>query len=276
MKDATYRHRGRSLALGLLLALAIAPAARAGMEYEARTVVEAERGQGSTMVVHGWIDGERGRVEFERVDGPQGQMLGGNYLVTRDGGKTIFLVDDGDRTYSRFDLAGIFGSLNQMMAATGGLVDLDFSDMSHELVSEEPGGAILGHDTTHYRWKTGYTIEVAVMGFKQRNEIETTTDTWVAEDIRQPGFGAWLRDAPAATGDEDLDKMIAAAAADVHGLPLKTVAVSVTRDKKGRESRSTSTTEVTRLEEATVQDSMFEVPAGYDEVPFVSPYTAGH
>jgi hypothetical protein len=257
--------------LALALGLALAPAARAGMRYEARTVTDVDRGQDGTMVAKGWIEGERGRVELGEVEGPQARVLGGGYLVTTDGGRIVYLVDPKEKTYSRFDLAGALGALGQMMQAMGGVVDFDISNVANEMVLEEAGPSILGHDTKHYRWKTSYVFELSVMGFQQRNEVQTVTDTWVAEGIVQPGFGVWLQNRPVATGDEDLDAMIAAEASRVKGMPLKTVAETVTRNKKGQESRSTVTTEVTLLEETSVEDAMFQVPAGYEEV-VVTPY----
>ncbi|HYO14051.1 MAG TPA: hypothetical protein VE685_12720, partial [Thermoanaerobaculia bacterium] len=52
----------------------------------------------------------------------------------------------------------------------------------------------------------------------------------------------------------------------VSGYPLKTVTVTTTTDKKGRQSVSRSTMEVTQLDmNANVAANSFEIPAGYEE-----------
>ena len=256
-----------------LVALILAVPAQAGWTYEARTTTDSDQGQDSTMVVKGWVEGEAGRVEFEQVSGPQAQMFGDDegYLITKDGGATIYLVDPEERTYTEFDLSALFSSLGQMMEAMGGMVDIDFSDAEVELLSKESGPGMLGHDTTHYRWRSAYVFEISVMGFQQRNEVDTITDTWVTDDLADAGYQAWLRKSPPTTGDEDLDAMIRAEAAKMAGFPLKTVSVTKTKDKKGRESTSTTTTEVTTLEETNVPADRFEIPSGYERVEMAAP-----
>ena len=55
----------------------------------------------------------------------------------------------------------------------------------------------------------------------------------------------------------------------VEGFPLKTVTVTTTTDRRGRETVSRSVTEVTVLREESVEAGQFEVPAGYQRVDMV-------
>lgn len=258
-------------ALCALLLATFATPAEAGYLYEARTVSEAERGQDSTMIVKGWIEGDQGRVEFEEAKGPQSQIFGSGYLITKDGGETVYLVNPDEQTYSEFDIGALFNSLGQMMEAMGGMMNMNFSDVEVELLSKEAGPSMLGHDTTRHQWRTAYVFEISVMGFKQRNEVSTVTDAWVTDDLEGTGYQAWLRKSPPTTGDDDLDAMIRAEAAQVQGFPLKTVSVTTMKNKKGKESTTTTTTEVTRLEETSVAADRFEVPAGYEKVEMLVP-----
>ncbi|MEM8931197.1 MAG: hypothetical protein AAGE94_08475, partial [Acidobacteriota bacterium] len=79
------------------------------------------------------------------------------------------------------------------------------------------------------------------------------------------GLGAWLRkDRP--TGNEDFDRLLTTEMAKVEGFPLKTVTVTTTTDRRGREKTSRSVTEVTVLREESVSADRFEIPRDYEKV----------
>jgi hypothetical protein len=153
-----------------------------------------------------------------------------------------------------------------MLKGMGSLVKISFSNQKVEKLAEEPGGTMLGRATTHYRFHTSYDSEVKVMGMGQAGHNDTVTDTWTTTAFNDAGFGAWLRREPPRTGIADLDEMIGSEMKKgMQGVPLKMVAVTKTKDQRGRESTVTSTTEVTSMQEEAVPASTFVMPAGYTE-----------
>jgi hypothetical protein len=240
----------------------------AGTYYEATTTVATgQRGGDSRMVVHGWVEGDRARVEFRDSNNP---MVGkGNYLITTDGGKTLFMVDPKEKTYMAWDLGAMAGALGSMMQAAGGMVNIEFRDHKLERLSQEAGPRMLGHPTTHYRFRTAYTTEVKVFRMGQETRTETLQEVWATTALTDAGFGAWLRNEPPRTGIAGLDEMLRNEMGTTEGFPLKMVSTSTNTDKKGKQSTSTTTMEVTVLREEPVPASMFAIPEGYErtEIP---------
>jgi hypothetical protein len=178
----------------------------------------------------------------------------------------VHLVNPEDETYMAWDMAAMMGAAGQVMQGMGGMFKISFRDHQVEKVSSEAGPEMLGHQTTHTRYRTSYVLDMKVMGMSQQTATETVQDTWWTTEITDPGFAVWLRGDPPRTGIADLDAVIAAEVEKVEGFPLKSVAVTVAKDKKGRETRTTSTTEVTSLHEETIPAATFEIPAGYERI----------
>jgi hypothetical protein len=250
----------RFLSLSLVLALLAVSPALAGVHYKADTVTSGS--QSGRTSVEAWVDGPKAKIVFTESDQP---MMGRNdYLVTTDGGKTLYLVDPDEETYMEWNLEGMLATVGSAMESMKGLVNLEFSDANVEKLAEEPGGEILGYPTTHYRYRTSYTTSVKVMGMKRASSTETVQDVWTTGAFDAAALGVWLRNEPPATGIEGLDELIAAEMDKVTGLPLKSVSVSTTTGQKGkRQGSATTETEVTLIEEVSVPAETFEIPAGY-------------
>ncbi len=251
-----------SIALGSLVVATGTAVAGSGVYY--RAVTEVDKGPGSS-TVDAWVEGEKARIEFVQSSVPM--IDKGSYLVTRDAGKTLFLVNPKDETFSKWDLQAMLQAAGQVIEGMGGMVQMEFSDPQVENLGEQDGGTLVGLATRQHSFRTAYTIKVKVLGMKRRSTIESEQQIWASSDLDMPAMAVWLRtDQP--TGNEDLDKIIAAEYKQVTGFPVKTVTVTTTRDKKGREQTSRSVMEVTELRQGEeLATTSFEVPAGYDEVP---------
>lgn len=255
------------------LAAAAVPAS-AGLNYEAVTrSVTDEDTTSQTFVVEAWVDGEKARIEFREAKGAP--VPSGGYLVTTDGGKTMFMVDPEDREFMRWDLGAMIQGLGAMMEATGGMVSLEFSDAKFEPRGTEPGPEVLGYPTTEHRYHRSYRMEMKIIGMRRAYDVSSEEQVWTTTALDAPGLFAWLRKTPPKTGDEGFDRMIETNMTEIEGVPLKTVSQSVMTDSKGRSQRTVSTMEVTRIEEVATSDEMFEVPAGYREVEMPTMAGAG-
>jgi hypothetical protein len=247
----------------LTVAAAFAPPAHAGVHYRATTTTDAPQGQGQSMNVEAWVDGDNAKVTFTESDNPL--LAKGTYLLTHDGGQTLFLVNPEERTFSPFDLGALVSGAGAMLKGMGPMLKISFSNQKVEKLAEEAGPPILGYRTTHYRFRTAYDSEVKVMGMGQRSHNETVTDTWATTELEDGGFGAWLRREPPRTGIAELDEMIATQVAQgIRGVPLKVVAETKSKDQRGRETTATTTMEVTAMKEEAVAPTTFALPKGYE------------
>lgn len=258
------------ISTGLLL---VASMAQAGQYYEAVTSNKMDGQQNSdTMTVNSWVDGDSSRVEFISGDN-MGWMADGNYLVTKDGGENSYLVNPKEKTYARFSFDEMMAGLGQAMKAMesmGGMVKMEFKDVSTTKLLEEPGGELMGYPTTHYRFKSHYVMEMSIMGMGQTNTNDTIQDLWVTDKLDAKGFAMWLRpDRGMQTGNEGLDKLFNQEMSKLNGFPLKATTQTTMVDKKGKQTLSSSSTIVTVMREEDISADKFEWPSDYEETSLI-------
>jgi hypothetical protein len=250
--------------LTVLLAAIVAVPAAAGVYYEATTRVDGQQGGMGDMKVKAWASGDKAKIEFEQSGNP---MAGaGTYLITKDGGRTLYLVNPKEKTYSEWDMEAM---LSGAMAMVKGVMSMTFSNPKVEKLLEEPGGTVVGLPTTHYRYRTSYSTEVKILGMRQATNTVQEEDIWATSELVEKALGIWLRKEPPKTGDEQLDALMRAEMGKVEGFPLKRVTVTTNTDQKGKKQVSTMTMEVTTLQVTPVSDSTFVIPASYTETQLI-------
>jgi Domain of unknown function (DUF4412) len=257
------------IALALLCALAPVSAALAeGFYYEATTVDQLENGkERSRSQVHAWIDGPAAKIEFREQKGTM--FKPGSYLLTKDAGRTLYLVDPKEKAYSKWDLEAMLASTFALIEGMGPLLNIDFSNASSKKLGEDDGGSLLGHPTRRYEWQSGYDMKMSILGMKRQYHIDATQEFWSTTDVDAEGFRVWLRPDRSRTGNSGLDEILSSEVAKVQGFPLKSITRSTMTTGKGKQQKSTSTMEVTTLREESVPASSFELPEGYEERPFL-------
>lgn len=265
------RRAPRRGALALATALALAAAAllaapgQAATYFESTTRMEAQQGSAQVMRTRSWVDGDNAKVVFAESDNPAFQE--GAYLLSNDGGRTLYMVNPEEKTYMVWDISQALGALGAVMQGAGPMFKINVTDPKVEKLADEAGEKILGYDTHHYRFRTTYVMEMRIMGMGQASDVETVVDTWTSSELVDPGFGAWLRRDPPRTGIADLDKLMDAQVAQgIQGVPLRMRTVSTSRDKKGRETVTTTNMEVTTIREEAPPAGAFALPAGYEKV----------
>jgi hypothetical protein len=252
----------------LCAGVGLTASAFAGWEFTSVTkTVGQQAREGGTNTVNALVDGDRARIEFG--DGAGNSMLKkGAYLLTRDGGKTSFLVNPTDKTYCKWDMEAMAGLAGGAMK----IMNMKFSSPTVEKLLEEKGEKLLGLPTRHYRFRTSYTMEMGFMGFKQSRQIVTDQDMWATDELTDLAAGFWVKDRTFQTGNKELDELIKAQRADVRGFPLKTVNVTKQTSQRGTEE-STTLMEITSLKKARVPDSAFELPSDYAETSMLPTMT---
>lgn len=257
-------------ALAALLAVTFVGGAApcfAGIHYKAVTRNQDAQSKSTDIQVEGWVSDDKARIEFQGAN-PTGAK--GAYLITRDGGKVVYMVNPEDKTYAEWDVQALLGAAGAVMQGMGPLLKFEVSDPKVEKLAEEDGGSILGIPTRHVRYRTSYTMKVKVLGMGTVSDIVSEQDIWTSDRLQDRALGVWLRSEPPRTGNAELDKLITSQY-KIQGFPLKMVTVTTsTPQKKGQPTVTRSTMEVTQLDtSATVPDSRFEIPAGYQETQMV-------
>jgi len=246
--------------LGVVVLLVFAAHSFAGVYYVAQTTAEGGKSaKQQNMIVKAWASGDSGKVVFEESENP---MMGkGTYIITKDGGKTMFLVDPKEKTYMKWDLDSMMGLLGGAMK----MMNLKFTDPKVEALGEEPDGLVAGVPTVHYRFRTTYAMSMSFMMMKTNSRVVKEEEIWAATKLADVALGIWLRKAPPKTGNEDMDKLIQAEMSKVKGFPLKRKTMTTSTDEKDKKEVTTITMEVTELQMVPVPDSTFEIPSDYKE-----------
>lgn len=244
----------------------------AGIHYKSVTRTEAEgtKARNSDVQAEGWVAGEKAKVAFVESNGnPVAKQ--GTYILTKDGGKTLYLVNPEDKTYAAWDLQGMLGSVGAVMNGLGPMLKVQFSDPKTEKISEEDGGTVAGVPTRHYKYRTSYTMSVKVFGMGNTANVVSEQDIWATSRLSDTGLGLWLRAEPPRTGNKDFDKLLTGETHRFQGFPMKSVTVSTSTAQKGNKTtKTTLTMEVTQLDTgAAIPASTFEIPAGYKETQMV-------
>ncbi len=245
------------------LCLIFAMPTLAGIHYKSRTYQE---GKGASkqmdMTVEGWVDGENAKIVF--TESRNDFMGKGSYLLTTDGGRVLYLVDPEEKTYTEWDLNAMMNMVGEVMEGMGGMFQIEISDPQVEKLMEEGGGTIVGLPTTHYRYRTAYTMDMKIMGMKRSQAVETVQDIWSTEELADPALGVWLKREPPTMGNTGLEKLIEAEMSKMKGFPLKTVEESISTGNKGKQRVTTTVTEVFELDETTISPEIFEIPGDYE------------
>ncbi len=260
----------RFLLLAALTLLAVP--AWAGYHYKAVTTTTGTgMGQASesTMEVEGWVDGGMTKVVFTDASAEDASPFfgEGKYLVVTDPeSAVVYLVDTTAKTYSEFDLSQIVGALGEL--ADTGVMNMEVSDHQVEKISEQDGGRLHGYSTTHYTYRTSYTMSIGVLGMKRSDDYVIESEMWTTQDLDSSGFDVWLQKLPKKTGFEPVDQLMEGEFSKMTGFPLKSVQRTRTQgtNKKRRTMDMVSTTEVTLLEEQPISRAMFSIDPTYTRV----------
>jgi hypothetical protein len=205
------------------------------------------------------VEGQCARIEWE---GGRGPAAGKGYMLTTDGGQTVFMVNPEEKTYMKWDiekmLQGVGGVMDQMKT----LMQVKVTDHSVDKVADEAGPAMLGYPTHHYKFVTRMTTETTIFGRKQTNTSTNEQEVWTTTKIEAPGFAIWRKLQSQKTGMAEVDKLVEAERAKgIKGIPLKSVLS--TAGARGRIVKTV--TEVTEITKGGIDGSVFEIPKDYKE-----------
>lgn len=244
--------------LGILLMAACSNAC-AGFTFTSVTKADGDdhAAKMQSMTLKGSVMAAQGRFDIAHSGNPI--VPAGCYLLTKDGGQSIQVVDPKAKTYRDLDLKGL-------AALAQGVANMTFSSPKVTKVLDEDGEKILGYPTRHQKIQTSYTISMAAMG--QSFTVATTKEEelWVCQKFHDIALRAFDKLGEMKTGNPIIDALVAVEKSKTTGLPLKSI---VTTTSKNSATNQTTTsrvvTEITDLKEANVDPSIFQIPADYKE-----------
>lgn len=254
----------KKIIIGILAIAIAALTAHAGIEFTSVTKAEGGRhADAMGQTIKGTLDGNKAKMEFIKSGNPM--TAAGSYMVTEDG-ETMYLVNPEKKTYSLFDLKAMMGMAGGIM----GMMNMQVKDPKTEKLLDESGDKILGYRTTHYKFRTSYTMTMNILGMVHATDTEQEQELWTTESLNDAVKAFRNFQQGMKSGNEDLDKLIAGEMEKAKGFPLKTITTRTT--KNGNKSEITRTTmEVTEIKDVRPSASIFKIPEGYKEVSLLRP-----
>jgi hypothetical protein len=252
--------------MALMVTAAWVHTATAGWYFESKADTTSDGESEGGAFAHDaktWLDGDNLRMEFTRSDNPV--MPAGSYLLSRDQGKNLLLVNPEAKTYSPFNPGEFASSMMNMM---GGM--MQFKNARVEKVADEDAGEMLGQAVRRYQFNTSYDMEMNIFGMRQSSRYESTQEIWAAPGITASHFDIFGGADALPISDASFKEEVKSVMAEVKGLPMKQVITTKTTDLTGKVSEDSSTITITTLREEKMPAAMFELPADYKEVPFLA------
>jgi len=195
----------------------------------------------------------------------------GSYMLVKGQAETVTIVDPSAGTYAEMSASDLGQGIAAITGAATSLVRMEVSGLETRGETVGAGPAISGFATTQYRITQRYTLTVSVFGKKNSMASVATTDYFVApalaKDLIYPfaDFGASVGQmVPSGSGLGELAQQAAAEQRKLFtGPALRILTRTESVDDKGRQSVSTGVNEITSIERAAVDQSVFEIPAGF-------------
>jgi len=258
----------RKLPVIAVLLLSAAPAF-AGLTFRQVTKSEGEKGRSSESETAVSLDDKNARIDMTRMENNP-MMRQGFYMLVKDDGATMLMVNPTDKTYARFDPAAMMqGMEGGMRQPQQGGMKMDIEDAKSEKLLEEPGPPILGYATRHLRFHRTWTMVIGTEMMSIKNATDSIEDVWVTDAIALPKFGHHLGKLNGGFFAQ-LEKAFGNELEKAQGFPLKRVIASTSKMSGmpmlgGAGGKSTSTIEVLEVKEGAVPAVLFEIPPGYRE-----------
>ncbi|HKR64020.1 MAG TPA: hypothetical protein VJZ00_09835 [Thermoanaerobaculia bacterium] len=230
------------------------------MIYDFVTTMERPR---STEKVAGriWVEGESYRAEFERGGAK-------TVVISRDGDRTATLMDVEKKTWanrSRVAGADVRSAELFLWPAPGAHV-IGTPRISHRLGE---ASTIAGEAAVAHIIEATFQIESRVGSAPLRGTLHLTATISTSDSLPDlPMQQRHLR-----TGYESVDRELAKAEANVHGMVLRHDLVVTRAFEGGPPQVERTLTEIVKLERAAVAESTFVVP---DDFTYTGPVTPGH
>jgi hypothetical protein len=245
-------------AAAVLVALAAALPLAGGVRYnfESRTTGLQQS------VVRGSARAEGSSARIDIADGDGMIFRDATYLLSRDGGKTLTVVDPSSKTWYVLSSGALTGN-GSLLGVLGDAVRIAAGNPRVVTRDRGAGGVISGYPTRRSLTSSAFDVALDVMGQKSAMRFDISSESW-ATDRLPPELAKLLRLGNVRTGIAAVDRAFDAVA-NVKGFPLRQI-VTIRITQNGRVLESTTTTTIRDVEQKAIGANEFVVPAGYTRV----------
>ena len=243
----------------------VASTAWAGMTYQFSSVTSGRTG--STMAGTASVQNGNMRIDFTSGDGVM--FKNGSIVISKDGGKTIYLIDPEKKEYYEIKPDELFASMGAMMKSMGADFKMSIDHQKVDVTNQGPGEPIEGYPTTKYLVDIAYDLNLDMMGMQMTSNVHTASQMWVTDKISTDDI-TFIQQRGLKTGIEAFDKLVEANLSAVKGFPLKQIMKTQTT-MRGRTQETTTTVTITNIKKAEVPASRFEIPAGLTKTDLPMP-----
>jgi len=237
--------------------LAVATPALAGLSYHIDSTTSGVRE--SHLTGDASVEGNSFRMDVSRGDGLT--FKDGAVILSRDGGKTLLVLDPSTKSYYQLDLAQLLGGAGGLMKQLGDLVKISIQNPKSTAREAGSGGTIEGYPTRRAITDSSYDVVMDAMGQKMTMSFAMNTESWSTDKIGSEA-ASFLQMSGTRTGIDAVDKLIAAHAGTVKGFPLKQV-TTIHVKQNGRDQATTTTTLISAIVRKPIAATAFATPAGY-------------
>lgn len=270
------RAAASTLSAGAVAALLIAatPATPAvlvnGVSFTYRITGSASQKQGGmgSSLMKVTMAGGNARMDFqEGTINPA--MKKGGYMLIQGKEKRMLMVNPSEKAAIAFDAEGMGATMGAVM--NNPMMKMTFTDSKFSYTDQGPGEAILGYKTRKYASTSGFTMQMSILGMKQRMTTNSETLSWVTKDLASTmgdresweawgkSFGSGMKQT-----NPELSKQMESYYREVGaGVALRTRTIGTNTDNKGKVMVDTTTMEVVDLQKVSVDASIFELPSNY-------------
>jgi hypothetical protein len=245
------------IAIGLILATTTS--AMAGIEFTSKIT---NKGGQTISRAKGWVDGPKARIEYVSGQTSAG-LKRGSYILSKDGGKTVYAVDPQNKSYMKFDIDKLASKVGDFMNAASGFINLKFTNPNFKTISDSRGTELYGLSTRHVKTETSYTVTASVFGQKNITSVSRKDEIWLTKKLKDSGMKIWTQQRSIKTGNQDIDKIIASETKRLDGIPLKITSVTTTTENNSKPDVTTVTHEITSLKRTKIASDTFEIPEDY-------------
>lgn len=245
----------KHLFISALIALTSLPAL-AGATYKFRSVTEPGKSELAGTVS---VEGARIRVEFTKGD--QLFFRSGTVIISSDGGKTLYVVDASNKSYTPVNIEQLFANVMSMVKSMPGMFDIAVSDQKVDVKPLGMSGQLHGFPTQRYLVKSSYNMKMMILGTPSAMRVESFTEAWTTDKISRD-YITFVQMKGFKTGLTEVDRLLDSQANALKGFPLKQVITSRTTSKEKTQETKT-TIEITEFKQIAVPASTFAIPSGY-------------
>jgi len=240
----------------------------AGAEWTLKTVTTSTKkhGPNSTIIAKVFTDGVNIRQQFVEIksknskESPyEGEDV---YWLYRGKEDVIYVVNTKDKTYTAVSL----DTMLQMTRAIGKIVKFEIKDYNIKKTIL-PDEVVNGFKCKHVKLYITYKMKMKIAFIKKTVNVEEEKELWGSKDFK------YFKNMESAfikknfkTGFEELDDAIQQEVNITKdlGFPIKTIEVSIDRDKKGKiKGKTITTTELLNVKVKNFSKSFFEIPKDY-------------